>query len=134
MRARQLALSGITVRPIAALARAYGGRDDSCPQIDFSDDVILAIGNVHCLAVSRNAQTLRSRQSSRTQRAEPGGDGGAAITGVTTIAISGYSFHCLLRAVEQKYAVALPKRQIPLAVACDFQRSRSGQRRFRRMS
>ena len=67
MGAGKLALARIAIRSIAALSGSHDGRDNSASQVDFADDVVLAVGNVHCSPIVGNDEAFGSGQPTRSQ-------------------------------------------------------------------
>src|SRR5438093_8363073 len=126
MGAGKLALERIAIRSIAALSGSHDGRDNSASQVDFADDVIFAIGNVHRFAVIGHYESFRTGQSSAAQRAEPRGQRGSTIAGITIFPGTSDPLQASLRHIEQENAVAFPKSQKPSAIARNLERSRPG--------
>src|SRR2546427_1719700 len=102
----------IAIGTIAALAGARSRRNDACPQIDLSDDVILTIRHVHRVPVLGYAKSFGSGQTSRRRRAESGRHGRSAVAGVPALAVPCNAFQPAVFGIELEYAIALAQRDV----------------------
>src|SRR5258706_6975271 len=67
VRPRELATCGIAVRAVAALAVSYSRRNDPAAQVDFPDDVILTVCDVHGFAIVGDRESFGTGKPARTQ-------------------------------------------------------------------